>query len=186
MALATQPDPEQAVIEAVRSGDRSAFERVLRRNDRWVRGVIFGVLGEADHLDDVTQQVWQTVWSRLGDLRNLSQWRPWLYRLARNAAVDAGRDQTRRRKLSPKAAPTCPPVTRATPDRQAIADERQVAVLEAIRSLPAIYRQPFVLRHVEGWRYQQIAETMGMPAATVETRLVRARQLLREALAGKV
>jgi RNA polymerase sigma-70 factor (ECF subfamily) len=58
--------------------------------------------------------------------------------------------------------------------------------MDAIAGLPALYREPFVLRHLENWGYQQIAETMGMPAASVETRLVRARQLLREALTGKV
>jgi RNA polymerase sigma-70 factor (ECF subfamily) len=59
-------------------------------------------------------------------------------------------------------------------------------VLEAIRALPALYREPFVLRHLQGWSYRQIAETMGLPVDTVETRLVRARRLLREALDGKV
>jgi len=186
MALATQTDPEHTVIQAVRSGDRSAFEGLLRRHSRWVRGVIFGVLGDSDRVDDVAQQVWQVVWSRINDLRDVAQWRPWLYRLARNAAVDAGRDQTRRRRLSPQSARTPEVATQATPEREAISQERYHAVLEAIRSLPAIYREPFVLRHVEGWDYQQIAETMGMPPATVETRLVRARQLLRETLAGKV
>ena len=186
MALATQSDPEQAVIEAVRSGDRAAFAGLLRGQGRWVRGVIFGVLGDADRVDDITQQVWQAVWSRIDDLRDVAQWRPWLYRLAHNAAVDAGRDKTRRRKLAQQMLPPVRVANHATPERRAIARERHETVLEAIRSLPANYRESFVLRHVGGWSYQRIAETMDMPAATVETRLVRARRLLREALAGKV
>lgn len=185
MAYATELDPERAAVEAIRTGDRSAFEAFSRRNARWVKGVIFGVLGDSDRMDDVTQQVWQAVWTRIEALRDVSQWRSWLYRLARNAAVDAGREQARRKRLNQRAAdaPITPP---ETPEGEAISRERHRVVMSAINGLPALYRQPFVLRHIEDWSYQQIADTMGMPPATVETRLVRARQLLREALSGKV
>ena len=59
-------------------------------------------------------------------------------------------------------------------------------MLKAIGKLPEIYREPFVLKHLDGWSYAQIAEAMGLPVDTVETRLVRARRLLRQELAGKV
>ena len=52
--------------------------------------------------------------------------------------------------------------------------------------LPAIYREPFVLRHLEDWSYAEIGEVLGLSVDTVETRLVRARRLLREMLQGKV
>ena len=59
-------------------------------------------------------------------------------------------------------------------------------MLAAIQSLPALYREPFVLRHLSGWSYAEIAEVMGMPVDSVETRLVRARRLLRASLKDKV
>ncbi|MEZ6082836.1 MAG: sigma-70 family RNA polymerase sigma factor [Phycisphaerae bacterium] len=71
---------------------------MLRRHDRWVRGVVYGVLGSNDLIDDVVQQVWTTVWEKIADLRDTSRWRVWLYRLARNAAVDAGRNVTKHRE----------------------------------------------------------------------------------------
>ncbi len=186
MTLAAQFDPDHPVIEAVRSGDPTAFEEMVRRHSRSVRGVIFGVLGDADRVDDVAQQVWQGVWSRIDDLREVRQWRPWLYRLARNAAVDAGRKQTRQKRLAEQVAQAVPRAAPAPPDGELGNRERQETILDAIRSLPALYREPFVLRHLENWSYQRVAEAMDMPPATVETRLVRARQLLREALSGKV
>ncbi len=189
MALTAQFDSEDAAIESIRAGDRSVFEGLVRRNSRWVRGVVFGVLGESssrDRVDDVVQQVWQTVWHRACDLRDVSQWRPWMYRLARNAAINAGRDHTRRKRLAQRAGEAPSEPVQQTPERQMVARETKQAVLQAVQGLPALYREPFVLRHVEGWSYRQIAETMNLPTATVETRLVRARQLLREALSGKV
>jgi RNA polymerase sigma-70 factor (ECF subfamily) len=189
MVLATQFDPEQAVVEAIRSGDRAAFAGFVRRNGRWVRGVIFGVLGDppgADRVDDLAQHVWQKVWSRIGELRDITQWRPWVYRLARNTALDAGRRRSRQKCVAQDAAGVPEPATHATPDGQLMSRETRDAVLQAVRALPAKYREPFVLRHVEDWSYRQIAETMNLAPATVETRLVRARRLLREALGGQL
>lgn len=186
MAPATEFDLSHAEIGGIRSGDRAAFRNFVKRNRRWVRGVVFGVLGDTDKLDDAMQQVWSAVWLRSNDLRNTDQWRTWLYRLARNAAVDQGREQTRRQKLiagsNGRSAGSMP----GPPDENLVQSERHRSVLSAIAGLPASYREPFVLRHLEGWNYRRIAEVMQIPPATVETRLARARRMLRESLAGKV
>lgn len=180
-------EAEEPVVEAIRSGDRFAFGELMGRHHGWVRGVIFGVLGERDAIDDVSQQVWTSVWQRIGELRETKRWRPWLYRLARNAAIDHGRDVTRRR-IKAQALAADPPgaPSRLDPDGSAVGREEHQTVMAAIGALPALYREPFVLRHLSGWSYGRIAEVMSMPVDSVETRLVRARRLLRESLAGKL
>ena len=187
MAAPIDFDPEQPVVEAIRGGDRYAFEELVRRQERWVRGVIFGVLGNHDRVDDVTQQVWLAVWQRISELRDARRWRPWLYRLTRNAAIDAGRGVTRRRNQAQALASEAPRLPSASLSEGGLVhDERHGVVLEAIRALPALYREPFVLRHLNDWSYHEIAEVMGMPVDSVETRLVRARRFLREALKDKL
>ncbi|MGB2986809.1 MAG: RNA polymerase sigma factor [Phycisphaerae bacterium] len=187
MAERETSDVDEPVVEAVRAGDRYAFGELVQRHNGWVRGVIFGVLGGRDRVDDVTQQVWVTVWQRIGDLRDAKRWRPWLYRLARNAAIDAGRDATRRRNRSQTPVADLPlRAAGETPNQELVGREKHRVVLEAIRALPALYREPFVMRHLSGWTYSQIAEVMGMPVDSVETRLVRARRFLRESLKDKV
>lgn len=182
MLLTDEYDQDQPLIEAIRQGDRFAFEDLVRRHGSWVRSVVFGVLGSRDGAEDVVQQVWTAVWQRIPGLRDTRRWRPWLYSLARNAALDAGRQLTRRREqvrsLVGEAARTA---SAACSD----VSERHAAALEAIQSLPALYREPFVLRHVNGWSYKEIAGVMDLPVDTVETRLVRARRLLRETLRDK-
>lgn len=187
MPLMEEFDRDVPVIEAVLRGDRFAFEDFCRRHGDWVRAVIYGVLGDRDRLDDVAQQVWTTVWAQIGRLRDPKRWRPWLYRLARNAAVDAGRDQTRRRRATERlTAERGSSDSAAAPGDALIDAERREAVFRAVRGLPALYREPFVMRHLQGWSYRVIGEVMDMPVDTVETRLVRARRLLREALKDKV
>lgn len=185
--LEAQPDPERPVVEAIQQGDGYALEELMRRQGRWVRGVIFAALGRLDEVDDVAQRVWAQVWREAGRLDDPGRWRPWLYRIARNAAVDAHRQHQRRGRLLGgliarwRSDRSSPPA-----DRQADLDERQQAIFDAVAALPEIYREPFVLRHIEDWSYQQIGEALGLPVDTVETRLVRARRQLREKLAGKV
>ena len=77
-------------------------------------------------------------------------------------------------------------VVRPSPVEQVTLSEQQRIVLGSIQGLPALYREPFMLRHLEAWSYRQIAEHLEVPIKTVETRLVRARRLLREALKNKV
>lgn len=184
MTASVQYDSVVPVVEAAQQGDEFAFGELLRRQDRWVRGVVMGVLGDRDRLDDVAQQVWTTVWQKIGSLKDTARWRPWLYRIARNAAVDACRASSSRREL---------PVgefgdsgTDATPVTHLVTGEKDAAVRSAIESLPPLYREPFVLKHIDGWSYREIAKLMDIPVDTVETRLVRARRLLRSALKGKI
>jgi RNA polymerase sigma-70 factor (ECF subfamily) len=187
MVMPNEVDPEQPVIDAICGGDPYAFGELVRRHDRWVRGVVFGVLGHSDRQDDVVQQVWTTMWERIGKLRDPSRWRPWLYRIARNAALDAGREITRRRDRMKLGTPELleKPAERTTGSTVAEKDQH-ADVLRAIQALPALYREPFVLRHLNDWTYKEIADVMGMPVDSVETRLVRARRMLRESLKDKV
>jgi len=193
MALPNEYDADLPVVRALQQGDTYALEELMRRHARWVRGVAYGVLGDPERVDDVCQQAWMAVWEQRRRLRDPSRWKAWVYRLVRNAAIDAGRDRTRARKTVQELAesalagrlpcgPACPP----SPDRVLSDAERLAMMRQAIRSLPAIYREPFTLRHLEGWSYRQIAEVLDLPTDTVETRLVRARRLLREMLQGKV
>jgi len=182
MPATTDFDQEEPVIDAIRGGDRYAFGELVERHDKWVRGVVYGVLGKRDCVDDVCQQVWTQAWRRIGELRDSASWRPWLYRLAKNAAIDAGREITRRRTRLPSTSIEFANAKAATSEYENATNERHKKALDAIRGLPALYREPFVLKHMNGWSYKQISETLGLPVDTVETRLVRARRFLREAL----
>jgi len=194
VAQTSEFDEDLPLIQAIQGGDRYAFGELVRRHDRWVRSVLFGVLGKSDRLDDVAQQTWTAMWTRIGELRDAAKWRPWLYRLARNAAIDAGREQTRRRKHKRESDKQVRAVAgdedgcdeAGSPDNDLTRTETIREVREAIEALPLLYREPFVLRHLSGWSYREIAGVMNMPVDSVETRLVRARRILRESLAGKL
>ena len=187
--LAQETDLDQQLIEAVQAGDGQSLADLIARNERWVRGVVYSALGDPNVLDDVMQKVWMTVWQRAGTLEDPRRWRYWLYRMARNAAIDLGRKKKRRRNLWQRLShemlgrgQTVGASDEPDPRRSASVKEQHQRVLNAIEGMPSLYREPFVLRHLEGWSYKRIAETLDLPVDTVGTRLVRARRLLQDAL----
>lgn len=187
-AVPTWVDPEQPVVEAIRQGDADAMAEFVARNTPWVRGVVFAVTGRSDNIDDVLQQVWVRAWRQAGSIHDPSRWRAWLYSIARHAGQDSQRRLQRRTRLHRRWGQWRQRLGggEASPEVELIRDEQHRMTLDAIGELPAMYREPFVLRHLEDWSYAQIADVLGISAEGVETRLVRARRMLREKLKGRV
>ncbi len=175
-------------ITRARQGDRRAAERLVRAHEGWVRSAIYAVSGRRDEADDLAQQVWARAWDRLDTLENPAQFRAWLYTIARNTAIDVGTAERRRRVRTTALERTTelPDPPQRGPAATAAENELHATLLRAVQSLPALYREPFVLRHLQDWSYAEIGEVLGLTTETVETRLVRARRMLREMLQGKV
>ena len=186
MPRGEQHDPDRALVEAMARGESDALAELMRRNSPWIRGVVFAATGDAEVVEDVLQRVWLSAWRRIDSLEDAARWRGWLYTLARHAGIDAARRAARRRTLLGRLRSWAAgrPAAQADPPGRLVLKEDHQRALEAIADMPAIYRGPFVLRHLAGWSYRQIAEAMDLPADTVETRLVRARRLLRKQLEG--
>ena len=183
----TADDGDLELIAAAQQGERSALDAFVRRHQGWVRNVVYATVGNPSIVDDIVQHVWTSVWEKIGTLVDPTRWRGWLYRMAKNAAIDAGLKQARERERRVDFSSIGGPESRSSEPAKALIDaERHQQVLSAIRQLSEIYREPFILRHLNGWSYAEIGEAMSLPVDTVETRLVRARRLLRAALTNEV
>lgn len=188
-SVAGDPNLVGVLVSRAQRGERAAAEELVQTHDGWLRAIVFGLCGRREFVDDLAQQVWIQALRRLDSLREPAQLRAWLYRIARNAVVDAGTARSRRasRETAVEEAEHVLADERApAPPAELERYEMRLAVLEAVAALPAHYREPFVLRHLENWSYAEIGETLGLPLGTVETRLVRARRQLRDALRPKV
>jgi RNA polymerase sigma-70 factor (ECF subfamily) len=176
------------LIAGAQQGDRTAADRLVRDHDGWIRSAIYAVTGRSDLVDDVSQQVWARVWERLETLKHPARLKSWLYSIARNTAIDASisERQAQRRIGRLRLAADPGETHRSEPGRTLAGSELRQTLLRAVQSLPALYREPFVLRHLQDWSYAEIGEVLDLPVDTVETRLVRARRMLREMLQGRV
>ncbi len=171
---------EVMLVRAARRGDKDALQTLLRRNWSWVRGLVYGVLGGSRDLDDVMQEICVRVITRIQTLREPERFRAWLAILARREAIKAAR----RRKPEPVAQDG--PQYAIDPAEDVAKKELFGRVLEAVRELPAKYREVFMLAHSGELTYTQMAEALDVPITTMQIRLVRARQMIRDRIAPQL
>ncbi len=184
MPLPQPPPPSQphALAAAATSGDRPALATLWRDHRRFVAAILLSHGASTPDLDDLLQDVAVTLCRQIHTLRDPARFLPWLRAVAINTATTAARrDHRARRALRPLT-----PHDLDRPDLRAgdaiLADGRRV--LEIALRLHPDYREPFLLRCIQGFSQRQIAEALEMNETTVETRLVRARRMLRRELSG--
>jgi len=173
---------DDTLVRAAQKGDRSAFGFLYSRYARMVHGILLSRVPHSD-VDDLVQDVFLQALPRLASLREVSKFPGWLAAIARNRANDFHRHTKDDIALDEESAsdPDPPPSTRRAP--QASIEAR--AALDAIRSLPEAYREPLILRLVEGMTGPEIATRTGLTNGSVRVNLHRGMQQLREILGQK-
>ena len=164
---------DDALVRRSKAGDREAFGRLVDRYQASVYRVVRGVMGDAAEAEDVVQEVFLKAYEGLRRFRGEAGLFTWLYRIAVNESLRAGR---RRRPLAPlEAVPEIEaPVSDVEDDGPSLKDLERL-----LRKLPDEFRTVVVLRDLEEMSYRDIADTLEIPIGTVESRLFRARQELR-------
>lgn len=163
------PSEDSQSVEAARRGDRAAFGRLFLRYAPLVHGILLARVPRSD-ADDLMQDVFVAALERLASLKDVSKVGGWLAMVARNRVIDSHR-------AKPNLAALPMPQPASQPPRAEVGQ-----VLEVIRSLPEAYREPLVLRLVEGMSGPEIAAQVGLTADSVRVNLFRGMKLLRERL----
>lgn len=163
------------VAAAAVNGDRAAMHALWHQHRRWIAAVLLSHKSREDQLDDLLQEVAMALVRRIETLREAGNVRAWLRTVAINAARASAR--ARRSRPQPNSLAAEPPG--ALPARDHSLDEEAQRVMELAAELPEAYREPLLLRAVHGVRGRHIAEMLGLTEATVETRIARARRMLR-------
>lgn len=149
---------------------------------RWVAAILLAYKPRWADLDDLLQEVAVAVVRHGRELRDPSAVKPWLRSIAMNAARAAARSgnvrQSHLESLKHGPAPT-----QGAGDEELVTGEESSRVLDIAMELPDGYREPLILKAVRDMSYRQIGEAMGLPETTIETRIARARRMLREKLA---
>lgn len=180
------PDDNVLVQRSV-AGDSHAFELLVRRYQDRLTHSLEHALGSREDALDAAQQAFVSAWRNLAGFRQDSAFYSWLYRIAMNAAISARRRQ--RLSTSPLDGPDGAPNVQAEdcrpdadPGYQMQAEERVQMVRSELLKVPEEFRQPLVLKEIDGMSYEQIAEVLGIPVGTVRSRIFRARKELTERL----
>lgn len=169
-----------------RSGGRIGPEELRalwHAHRRWVAAILLSHKPREVELEDLLQDVAMKLVRHANELEDPARVRPWLRTVAVNVARTSGRrTKVRRSAFAPMGPDMERPSEGSESAERAAAREEGMRALEAARGLPPEYREPLILRAVRGMSYRQIADVLGIPITTIETRLSRARRMVREAL----
>lgn len=181
--LASVEWTDQAVIEHVLAGETALFEVLMRRYNQRLYRLLRAWLLDPNEAEDVLQEAYVRAFEHLAQFQGRSSFSTWLTRIAVNEA----RARIRRRCRRDATGGTGTPLEEISadgppPEQRACATELRQALVQAIESLPGPMRAVFTLRHVEGLGTQETAECLGITAANVKVRLLRARREMRRTL----
>jgi RNA polymerase sigma-70 factor (ECF subfamily) len=180
-------DTDQVLVAAAKRGDLDAFEVLVRRHEAVVYRQVRAIVGsQTEDADDIAQEVFVRAYRFLGKFRGDSTFRSWLYRVAINVTrTYHGRRARQQMVWADSGEGTDASVIDRHSDLEDLEGGflRRDVIAKALASLPSELRESVVLRDVHGFEYQEIADAMGVPLGTVESRIFRARQRLRPLLA---
>ena len=181
---------DSVLVTRTAAGDDAAFEALMRRFNRKLFRVARAILKNDADAEDAVQDGYLQAYRRLGDFRGESQLGTWLTRIVINQALMRLRaDRRDPLVLSFPQDSTDDPSTEVADDKSesptdaTFRSEIRRLLEHRIDELPMAMRTVLVMRDIEDMSVQETAESLGIPPATVRTRLFRARALLREMLA---
>ncbi len=185
-------DTRDAFLAA--DGDKAAFERLVRKYEKYVCTTVYAVVRNREDTFDVAQEVFLKLYHSIGSFKGESSFSSWLYRIARNGALDFLRRQKKHRTLSIDAEdedgnryilalPDTDPS--GDPLQSLLKNERKDLLYDAMEELNDEHREILMLRDINGLTYDEIGERLHLESGTVKSRLFRAREALRKKLQEK-
>lgn len=184
ITMAQMMEADKSLVERAQAGDRGAFEELVRRTSRLVYARLYLETGDAHHAEDLLQETLLTAFRTLRQLSQPDKFRPWLLRIAQNAAIDAARKNSRKKRTPEldelRLRQNGLAVVR--PDEHAETAEMKQKVLAILRTLPEEYRLPLTLRFLVGADYETIQAQMGLTNGSLRGLLHRGVERLRAEL----
>jgi len=167
------------VVARVLGGDREAFGLIVRRYESGLLRFATRVLGGHDAAADAVAESLVRAYRHLASCRDPTRLRTWLYRIVANRC----KSHLARRATGDVSLDDIPPIADPADNEAALERVQQLAVVEqALATLSPEKREAFVLKHVEGMSYQEMAAVTGERIPTLKMRVHRAREALLKAL----
>ena len=186
---------DETLMQRYLDGDASAFQTLLERHGQRIFNFIVRQSGDRQGAQDLVQEVFLRVVRRADTFRGQAKFTTWLFTIARNLCVDQARKAVHRRvvlndeplrrdgedgaTLLDRARDGGPLPDRGTRDRRF-----RVSLERALGQLPEEQREVFLMREVQGLKFREIAEVVGVPENTIKSRMRYALVALREHLAA--
>lgn len=174
---------DREIIESVLAGHREDYRILVRRYQDVLFRHAVRMTGEGDVATDLVQASLIRAYSSIGHCRDRDRFGAWLFRILTNACKDHLKSRRRKDVRIDDAAIRLS--STSSPEADLERTETRSRVATALEKLPATLREAFVLKHVEGLPYEEIATIMNTSVPALKMRVHRARELLKGLLANK-
>jgi len=179
---------EIELLQASLRGKPQAFGELVGKYQSLVCAITYGATGNVEQSEELAQETFLRAWKSLGQLKDLSKFRPWLCRIARTTVQSWFRSRTR--DSIAKAAPLEAAAGKASDDmgpaESTMSREQQAIVREVLAEIPQNLREPLILFYREQQSTRQVALQLGLSENAARQRISRARAMLREQVADVV
>lgn len=165
------------VVRDVLDGDRDAYRLLVRRYGDTLHGHALRMTGSADDAADLTQRAFVKGYRKLRSCRDPDRVGAWLFRIVANLCKDHVRSRTRVEVPLTLVEPALR--GDADPEADAVGAEIRSRLWGALDALTPEQKEAFILKHVEGRTYEEIAAVMDLSVAALKMRVHRAREALR-------
>jgi len=176
------------LVREIKRGDARAMEEIVRRYSNKVYNLAYHLTRDSAAAEEIMQDVFLTVISKIGTLTNEEYFSTWLYRVTTNAAYGFLRkekkfsEQTPVENIDQEVQPNYD--WSDLPDDVLLSEESKEVLRKSIDALPEAMRTVVIMKDMEGLKNEEIAEALGMSVPAVKSRLHRGRLILRNLLAG--
>jgi RNA polymerase sigma-70 factor (ECF subfamily) len=177
-----EPDGDIELVRRVRQGDEAAFRRVVDIHGPRLYLLAMSMLGNREDAQDVVQETFVGAFRGLRGFQGRSTVKTWLTRILMNNVANLRRSMHLRKTLPLGQAEEQMGETLAELATETGRADVRMDIAAVLSRLPQEHRVVIVLREIQSMTYDEIAAALGVPRGTVESRLFRARQKLREIL----
>jgi RNA polymerase sigma-70 factor, ECF subfamily len=167
---------DRDLVLRARRGDVEAYNLLVSRWEKRLYNYLLRLVGNREDALDLSQDVFLKAYQNLGKLEDVERFTSWLYRIAHNEAYSM------LRRNRPEEELTVDPAA-AVGDRRMLPIEVSLAVESALARLSADQREAVVLKVIQGFKFEEMAEILSCPVSTVKSRVYTALDLLKMHLA---